>query len=485
MNELGKFTEGFASWRKILGAVSEYDNRLKVFAEAAHEVANYITKGLDRANAADELQDIASAYLLNDDPDAIQNIIGDAFADVEEPDRIDDDLLDEPKSNGHAKQEPLLPLIDIRSWHDLQPKPRQWLIENCIPDRNVTLLTGQGGVGKTLIMQQLSVATVLGRDWFQLLPKPGPVLFITAEDDVDELHFRYHAIAKAYGTTFNELADEGLHLLSLAGRDAAMGVADHRGIVRPTDLWRTLVRTAQVIRPRWIALDTAADIFLVNERDRAEVRQCITLLRGLALDISTCVILLAHPSLTGISSGTGLSGSTAWHNSVRSRLYLKSETTKKKKDDDDELGDEPAPDLAGVRTLSFMKSNYSALSGDIRLEWKNGLFQKEAGIRGLSQTDKASLDKRAQDAFCGVLKRSNSQNIAVSVKERANNYVVAAFMDAPEVKALHEKKAVRRQLLEKALKTLLASGDLFVRPGPEGLAPSKQRECLYLGKRLF
>jgi len=36
-----------------------------------------------------------------------------------------------------------------------------------------------------------------------------------------------------------------------------------------------MLHTAREIRPRWIALDTAADIFIVNERDRSQVRQCI------------------------------------------------------------------------------------------------------------------------------------------------------------------------------------------------------------------
>jgi hypothetical protein len=172
---------------------------------------------------------------------------------------------------------------------------------------------------------------------------------------------------------------------------------------------------------------------------------------------------------------------------VRSRLYLQTEKKKaqKEKDDDDAADTTEAPDLASIRTLSFMKSNYSALAGDIRLEWKNGLLQKEAGLRGLSPADKASLDKRAQDAFCAVLKRCNSQNIAVSPKERANNYAIAQFVDAPEVKVLHERKEVRRHLLGKALRSLLAAGDLFVSSGPEGLPKSKQRECLYLGKRLL
>jgi hypothetical protein len=34
------------------------------------------------------------------------------------------------------------------------------------------------------------------------------------------------------------------------------------------------------------------------------------------------VLLTGHPSLTGINTGTGTSGSTAWNASVRSRLYF-------------------------------------------------------------------------------------------------------------------------------------------------------------------
>ena len=35
------------------------------------------------------------------------------------------------------------------------------------------------------------------------------------------------------------------------------------------------------------------------------------------------MVLISHPSLTGIKTETGLSGSTQWHNAVRARFYLK------------------------------------------------------------------------------------------------------------------------------------------------------------------
>ena len=60
------------------------------------------------------------------------------------------------------------------------------------------------------------------------------------------------------------------------------------------------------IRPKLIVLDNAADIYGGNENDRAQVRQFIGLLRGMAIASGAGVLLTSHPSLTGISTGTGL-----------------------------------------------------------------------------------------------------------------------------------------------------------------------------------
>ena len=40
--------------------------------------------------------------------------------------------------------------------------PRKWFVPGLIPSRNVTLLTGDGGLGKSLCALQLSIASVLG-----------------------------------------------------------------------------------------------------------------------------------------------------------------------------------------------------------------------------------------------------------------------------------------------------------------------------------
>ena len=54
------------------------------------------------------------------------------------------------------------------------------------------------------------------------------------------------------------------------------------------------------------------------------VRPFVQMLRGLAIECSTAVVLSAHPSLTGIANNSGNSGSLDWGNAVRSRMFLRS-----------------------------------------------------------------------------------------------------------------------------------------------------------------
>ena len=75
-------------------------------------------------------------------------------------------------------------------------------------------------------------------------------------------------------------------------------------------------------RPSLLILDTLADLFGGDEIKRPHSRQFIGLLRGLAIEFRLTIDLLSHPSQSGMASGAGASGSTAWSNSVRSRLYL-------------------------------------------------------------------------------------------------------------------------------------------------------------------
>jgi RecA-family ATPase len=277
----------------------------------------------------------------------------------------------EPEREGrdgkaHVGAPEALPYLDIRAWDDKPVPPRAWAVKDRIPLRQPTLLSGEGAIGKTLLLLQQSAAHALdGRDWLGMLPEPGPAMYLGCEDEQDEIHRRLADIAAHYGVRFADLA-ENLHLLSYAGQDALLGVTDRRGIVQPTPLFERLHADAIRIRPKLIGIDTASDVFAGDENNRAEVRQFVGLLRKMAIDANAAVVLCSHPSLTGITSGSGLSGSTGWHNSVRARLYFKKATTAD--------GDEPDADL---RELHFMKSNYGPLGDRILLRWRQGVYVPE------------------------------------------------------------------------------------------------------------
>ena len=322
-----------------------------------------------------------------------------------------------------------------------------------IPRRTVTYLTGDGGGGKSLLAEQLSVAASTGTDWIGTLPEKGPVLFLTAEDEEAELHRRLVDIVGARGMSLADLDD--MHVLSLAGEDALLSVSAGRsGGMTPTPLWNELVRRIDDLAPILIVLDTQADLFGGNEISRSDVRSFIAMLRGLAQAQDAAVVLLGHPSLTGMSSGSGLSGSTAWNNSVRSRLYLD-----KVKGDD---GDEVDPDL---RVLRVMKSNYGPAGAEIRLRWQAGAFKLDGG--GTTGFQRIAIQATAETTFLDLLATFNEQGREVSDKT-GRNYAPHIFAQTPS------GRPIGKRAFGSAMERLFKDGKIKVdKWGPPSKPKSK------------
>jgi RecA-family ATPase len=318
--------------------------------------------------------------------------------------------------------------VKIEDWIDRDPPPREWAVPDRFPLRNVSLLSGEGSTGKSILLMQLAAAHVIGRSWLDTLPEPGDAIYLNAEDEADELHRRMDAIARWHNAPLADFKDQ-LHILSLAGQDAVLGHEDRNGLIKPTPLFHQLVEAAGDIKPKFIGLDTSADVFAGAENDRSQVRQFIGLLRGMAIAGNSAVIVCAHPSLTGINTGTGLSGSTAWHNSVRARAYLHSVTV-----------DNTEPDKT-LRQLDFMKSNYSAIADSITLRWKDGVFVPEPKLGSL---EKVAAETKADEAFLQLLKRFTEQGRHVSATPTSPTYAPAVFAKEGTVNKAQLADAMRR-----------------------------------------
>jgi RecA-family ATPase len=339
-------------------------------------------------------------------------------------------LGEDYKANGSgvgSEQPPAhepLAFADLDAWARSEPPPREWSVPDRFPLRNVALLSGEGAIGKSVLEMQQGVAHVLARDWAGTLPEPGDFLYLNAEDEQNELHRRLDAIAAHYGASVADLVGH-FHIIARAGQDAVLGYPDRRsGLVKPTRLFGELMDAARDIKPKTIALDTSADIFGGDEINRGQVRQFIGLLRMLAIAGNSAVVVCAHPSLTGINSGTGLSGSTAWHNSVRARAYF----TK---------ADEDGGTDTGLRKLQFMKSNYGPPAASITLQYKAGVY---VPVGSASTFEKAAADAKADYVFLQLLRRYDEQGRDVGHKP-SSSYAPALFVEEPEAKALKLRKS--------------------------------------------
>jgi RecA-family ATPase len=212
-----------------------------------------------------------------------------------------------------------------------------------------------------------------------------------------------------------------LHLISRAGEDTVLGAFNRRSSkIEPTERFHELYEMAGDLKPKIIGIASSANVFAGSELDRHQVQQFIGLLTRVARVAGGGLVLIAHPSLTGISTGTGLSGSTQWHNAVRARMYLHGIKATD--------GQQPDSDL---RQLEFRKNQYGPATEGITLQWDNDkrLFLP---VKGAS-FDAATKRAQAKKVFLDLLRRFISENRTVSDR-RAANYAPKIFAEEREAK---------------------------------------------------
>jgi len=338
---------------------------------------------------------------------------------------------------------PNLPLTDPSIFEGRAPD-RRWLVQDWIPWGHVTMLSGDGGIGKSLLLQQLLTCAAIGQDWLGQGVTPVKTLGVFCEDDVDELHRRQDAINQLYGIEYKDLAN--MRWMCRLGMDNAIMIFPQRDSPGDRTVFcQQVVNTTKEFGAHLIGLDALHDLFSGNENARPQARQFIHTLSFIAAEIDGAVLLTAHPSLSGLSSGSGMSGSTAWNNAVRSRLYLK----KPNADDD---GDVEEND----RILKREKANYAGIGDEIRLTWANGVMNHHPEEMGVDVAAKAS---QASRVFTTLITDSIKNGVNLSASPLARNYAPKRFSKLPaDVRENLTKKdfdgAMRRSLKKGEIETV-------------------------------
>jgi RecA-family ATPase len=320
--------------------------------------------------------------------------------------------------------------------------PRRWIVEDFIPAGQVTLFAGDGGTGKSTVAMQLALAAATGTSWLEMPVEPVRVLVLSAEDDRDEMHWRLAKMIKAIP------GDRDENLEALAGR---LWLLDATGALDPTlakwdsktgnfSVTDTYERICHFVASHDIGLvilDSAADIF-AEENDRHAVRTLIRTLKQLGCT----VLLLGHPSVDGMKSNRGYSGSTHWNNAVRSRLYFTRPT--------DSGGNVIDLDL---RRLVVSKANRSRLGAEIILRWTEGGFVRNEDAAAGS--DDLARQLRAEEVFLNLLKRFCEEGRPPS-PNRSPSFAPKQFAEHPD------SEGISKALFKRAMSRLLSAGKIEI-----------------------
>jgi hypothetical protein len=261
----------------------------------------------------------------------------------------------------HALEAEPLNQEPVSAW-STQPLPaaRDWVISRLIPGRRVTTLLANGGLGKSTVAVQVGVHVSLNLHLFGLEVSGGRVLGIFCEDETEELQRRVRAACAAERVELEQV--DQFVAISREGQDNLLCTFEHDQIVF-TPFYRQVEATLAAFRPRLVILDTLADLFAGDLMSTVHVRQFIKFaLGGLCVRHDCAVLLIAHPSASGMNSGDGGGFSTAWNNAVRSRLYLRYPT-----------GTDPEA-IANRRVLEVRKANYGPSGVSVPLLWQAGAF---------------------------------------------------------------------------------------------------------------
>lgn len=356
----------------------------------------------------------------------------------------------ESEANDDAPPE-ILPLIDLASWEGRRAAPRQWIWHEWIPARQATYLTGAGSAGKSLLGQQLASHIALGRAFLGVDTREAVSLYVTCEDDEDELERRQEAICEALDVSYSTLIRR-LNLCSLVGEIGnELATFDPQNRMETTRAWQRLRATALAIRPGFIVLDNVAHLFAGNENIRAHVAAFCALLNALATEIDAAVLFIGHPN----KAGDAFSGSTAWENQVRARLFL---------------GFPESADGGFVdrdrRVLSRGKANYARNGESITFRWFRWSFALDNELpTGMGDAIAANVLAGEQNArFLACLAKATEERRNVSSSRSAQNYAPKRFAAMPTAGGMSVRgfEAALERLLHDGV--ILDAQPVFQRP---------------------
>lgn len=225
-------------------------------------------------------------------------------------------------------REPLIRVIPHDDVMTARPDPIAWAVDGLVPRGFVTILGAHGGAGKSVLALSWLIHAAAGKEWAGRFVPVQRVAFASFEDGPEIVRARVRRIVES--CDLPPFALDNLLLLDATDCDPLMveGSVERVTVALETDTFADLRKLVAWASDGVLVIDNASDAFGANENSRPQVRAFMRALGKLARDYRCAVVLLLHiakAEARTAGKGENYSGSTAWHNSARSRLALVSD----------------------------------------------------------------------------------------------------------------------------------------------------------------
>lgn len=204
--------------------------------------------------------------------------------------------------------------LEVVCMADVKAKPIEWLWQDWVAIGKVSVLAGEGGVGKSTILCDLAARTTRGQQW----PDGGPatdsgsVIILAAEDDVeDTLAPRLLAAGADMSRVFNIRSVRGDNLL-------------RRSFSLQADLERLEDEIEKRGNVRLVIIDPVSSYLGrgIDSHKNSEVRSVLEPLGEMASRKGVAVICNNHFSKGGGTANSRIIGSVAFVNQARSAFIV-------------------------------------------------------------------------------------------------------------------------------------------------------------------
>jgi RecA-family ATPase len=182
--------------------------------------------------------------------------------------------------------------IEHRGCGDIYSNPplkyAKWLLDAYIRERVIAIVAGHGESGKGIFCEQLAACVASKTPFLGKKVQKGKVLFLSAEDDEEELRARLYDIAKSLGIKEERLSN--LEIRSTVDLQVAPSLFNEK--LQPTALLQALIDYCNENTPALLVLDTFSAFGPVGDVTQSSI--VTKFMTTLAACLPTTILFTLH-----------------------------------------------------------------------------------------------------------------------------------------------------------------------------------------------